>query len=49
VFNICQRFAERGSAGLKSGPRGPEAGHGRFLHAGQEAGARALIRRHTPD
>src|SRR3712207_7240431 len=29
VFNICQRFAERGAAGLKSGPRGPAPGHGR--------------------
>ena len=26
AFNICQRFAERGAAGLKSGPRGPEPG-----------------------
>src|SRR3954471_9823421 len=49
VFDICKRFAERGAAGLKTGPRGPEAGHGRFLDAGQEAQARALIRRHTPD
>src|SRR3712207_3786616 len=49
VFNICKRFAERGAAGLKSGRRGPEPGHGRFLDAGQEAEARELIRRHTPD
>ena len=49
VFDICKRFAERGAAGLKTGPRGPEAGHGRFLDAGQEAEARALVRRHTPD
>ena len=49
VFNICLRFAERGAAGLKSGPRGPEPGHGRFLDAEQEAAARDLIRRHTPD
>ena len=49
VFDICKRFAERGAAGLKAGPRGPEAGHGRFLDAGQEAEARALVRRHTPD
>ena len=26
VFDICKRFAERGTAGLKTGPRGPEAG-----------------------
>lgn len=49
VFDICKRFAECGTAGLKSGPRGPEPGHGRFLDAGQEAEARDLIRRHTPD
>src|SRR5918997_6380336 len=49
VLNICHRYAERGAAGLKSGPRGPEPGHGRFLDAEQEAAARDLIRRHTPD
>ena len=49
VFDICKRFAERGAAGLKTGPRGPEPGHGRFLDAEQEAAARDLIRRHTPD
>src|ERR687893_2691794 len=49
VFDICRRFAERGAAGLKTGPRGPEPGHGRFLDADQEAEARNLIRRHTPD
>jgi transposase len=49
VFNICQRYAERGAAGLKTGPRGPEPGHGRFLSAEQEAATRDLIRRHTPD
>src|ERR687893_810089 len=48
VFDVCGRFAERGAAGLKTGPRGPEPGHGRFLAAGQEAEARDLIRRHTP-
>lgn len=49
VFDICKRFAERGAAGLKTGPRGPEPGHGRFLDADQEAEACELIRRHTPD
>ena len=49
VFDICKRFAERGPAGLKSGPRGPEPGHGRFLDADQEREARDLIRRRTPD
>jgi transposase len=46
---VCKRFAERGAAGLKTGPRGPGPGHGRFLDAGQEAAVRDLIRRHTPD
>ena len=49
VLNICHRYSERGAAGLKSGPRGPEPGHGRFLSAKQEAEAGDLIRRHTPD
>jgi transposase len=49
VFNICKRFAERGAAGLKSGPRGPEPGTGRFLDTAQEEEVRDLIRRHTPD
>jgi transposase len=49
VFDICKRFAERGAAGLKTGPRGPEPGTGRFLDAGQEREIRDLIRRHTPD
>jgi transposase len=49
VFDICKRFAGRGAAGLKTGPRGPEPGHGRFLDAGQEAEVCGLIRRHTPD
>ena len=49
VFDICKRYAERGAAGLKTGPRGPAPGHGRFLDAGQEAEVRALIRRHVPD
>ena len=48
VFDICERFAERGPAGLKTGPRGPEPGYGRFLDADQEREARDLIRRHTP-
>src|SRR6476469_9318767 len=49
VLNICHRYAEHGAAGLKSGPRGPKPGHGRFLSAKQEAEAGNLIRRHTPD
>ena len=49
VFNICRRFAERGAAGLKSGPRGPAPGTGRYLDAAQEAEVRDLICRHTPD
>jgi transposase len=49
VFNICRRFAERGMAGLRSGPRGPEPGTGRLLDRRQEATVRELVRRHTPD
>jgi transposase len=49
VFNICKRFAERGAAGLKSGPRGPAPGTGRLLGAVQEAGVRRPIRRHAPN
>ena len=49
VFDICKRVAERGMAGLKTGRRGPEPGYGRFLAADQEAEARTLIQRHTPD
>jgi transposase len=49
VFNICRRFAQRGTAGLKSGPRGPAPGTGRLLEAAQEAEIRELICRYTPD
>ena len=49
VFNICRRFAERGMAGLRSGPRGPEPGMGRLLDTRQEATVRELVCRHTPD
>src|SRR4051794_14290748 len=49
VLNICHRYAGRGAAGLKTGPRGPAPGHGRFLSAEQEAEMQDLIRRHTPD
>ena len=48
-FNICQRFAEHGMAGLQSGPRGPAPGTGRLLDAAQEAEIRAVICRHMPD
>ena len=49
VFNICRRFAERGVAGLRSGPRGPEPGTGRLLDTRQEATVRELVCRHPPD
>lgn len=49
VFDICKRFARAGLAGLRSGPRGPAPGTGRFLDAAQEAEIRRLIRTHTPD
>src|SRR5918997_1174446 len=48
VFDICKRFAEQGAAGLKTRPRGPAPGHGRFLDADQEVAVRDLVRRHTP-
>jgi len=49
VFDICQRFAAHGEAGLKSHSRGPEPGSGRLLDQRREAEVRALIRRHLPD
>src|SRR5215207_9694734 len=49
VFNICRRFAEQGSAGLASRPRGPAPGKRRFLAPEQEAQIRAEISQHTPD
>ena len=49
VSGICRLYAERGMAGLVSGPRDPAAGTGRFLSAQQEAEICALICRHTPD
>jgi len=42
-------LAERGAAGSKTDPRGPEPGHGRSPDAEQEAEARDRIRRNTPD
>ena len=49
VSGICRRYAERGLAGLASGPRGPAPGTGRFLSAQQEAEVQALVCRHLPD
>jgi transposase len=49
VFGICQRFRQRGMAGLQTGPRGPAPGTGRFLTAAQEAEVRELICKATPD
>jgi len=49
VSNICKRFREKGMAGLRTGPRGPAPGTGRFLSADQEAEIRQLICRDTPD
>jgi transposase len=49
VSNICQRYAQRGRAGLKSGRKGPEPGHSQLLSAEQQREVRRLIRRHTPD
>jgi transposase len=47
VSGICRRYAERGMAGLVTGPRGPAVGTGRFLSAQQEV--QALIYQHLPD
>src|SRR3954470_449033 len=49
VFGICKRYAERGAAGLKTGPRRPAPGHGRVLGGGQEAKPGDLPRRPTLD
>jgi transposase len=49
VSGICRRYAERGLAGLVSGPRGPAPGTGRFLSAQQETEVQELICRHLPD
>ena len=49
MSGICRRYAERGLAGLASGPRGPVPGMGRFLSAQQEGKGRDLIRQHRPD
>jgi transposase len=49
VFNICQRYRQRGRIGLKSGRKGPEPGQSRLLSAEQECEVRRLIRRATPD
>src|ERR1700752_1339063 len=48
-FNICQRFARAGVAGLARPARGPAPGHGRVLAAEQETSIRALICAHPPD
>ncbi len=49
VSGICRRYAERGMAGLASGPHGPVPGTGRFLSVQQEAEIGGLICRHLPD
>ena len=49
VSGICRRYAERGMAGLVSGPRGPAVGTGRFLSARQEVEVQEVICRHLPD
>jgi transposase len=49
VLDICHRFAAEGAKGLVSRPRGRKPGERRLLDPAQEAEARELIRRHTPD
>ena len=49
VINICRRFAAEGAHGLVGKPRGRKPDEQRLLDAAQEAEARGLIHRHTPD
>ena len=49
VSGICRRYAERGLAGLASGPRGSAPGTGRLMSAQQEAEMQALVCQHLPD
>ncbi len=49
VFDICKRYAERGAAGLKTGPRGPAPGYGRSLDAEQEAEGHCQLRALWPE
>ena len=49
VIDICQRFAAEGARGLVGKPRGRRPDEQRLLDAAQEAEARGLICRHTPD
>src|ERR671916_354240 len=49
VFDICQRFAAEGAAGLVSKPRGRKPDEQRLLDADQEAEVQALICGRTPD
>src|SRR4051812_7061974 len=49
VFNICQRFANKGKKGLVSGKRGRKPDKQRLLDATQEREIKRLICRHMPD
>jgi transposase len=49
VSDICRRFAVEGAKGLVSKPRGRKPDEQRLLGPDQEAEARGLICRHTPD
>jgi len=49
VSGICKRYRARGLRGLRSGPRGPATGTGRWLTPPQEREIRRLICRKTPD
>lgn len=49
VFGICQRFAQAGMAGLRSGRRGPPPGTGRFLTPAQERDIQHVVRTCMPD
>ena len=49
VFNICQRFADKGKKGLVSGKRGRKPDEQRRLTTAQEREIKRLIYRHMPD
>ena len=49
VFDICQRFADKGKKGLVSGKRGRKPDEQRRLTTAQEREIKRLIYRHMPD
>ena len=49
VFDICKRYEELGTKGLRDAPGGRKTGQGRSLDAAQEVLMRQLIADKTPD